>query len=103
MLLSALFLTNFAAHIIRWILSNKHVLHNPNADKLESLPFDFVCYRGLLTTMMITLYDSNNDWEIHGIKIRGTIYLCAKETDAKLVNLEIKLLVLEWANRLVIA
>jgi hypothetical protein len=37
--------------------------------------------------MMSTLYDTNNDWEIEAIKFRGTIYLCAKETELKLVIL----------------
>ena len=71
---------------IRWILSNKQSLRNPNGARFESLPFDFVCFRGLLVTMMSSLYDTNNDWEIHAIKFRGTVYLCAKDTDLKLVS-----------------
>ena len=69
----------------RWILQNKSVFQDPSSPKVESLPVDFVCFRGLLVALMTTLYENSNDWEVWAIKFRGTIYLCAKETKIKQV------------------
>lgn len=43
---------------------------------------DFVCLRGLLTKIMKTPYDEKEGWIICAVKFRGTIYLCAFDTDA---------------------
>ena len=74
----------------RWILANKEKLKDPSRAEFDRLPADFVCFRGLLVALMSTLYDNNNDWEVWAIKLRGTIYLCAKETLAKQVSQYIK-------------
>jgi RAT1-interacting protein len=47
------------------------------------MPVDFVCYRGLLTMLMCTPYEKDDDWIICATKWKGTIFLCARETDKK--------------------
>ena len=44
---------------------------------------DFVCFRGLLTTLMCTPYERRDGWEFNAVKFKKTIYLCAVETDQK--------------------
>lgn len=48
------------------------------------VPTDFVCFRGLLTMLMCTPYEKNDDWIICATKWKGIIFLCARETDKKL-------------------
>lgn len=48
-----------------------------------SLPVDFVCFRGLLTVIVCTPYENQEDWIICATKFRGTIYLCAFDTTDK--------------------
>lgn len=43
---------------------------------------EIVCYRGLLTTLFSTPYDKEG-WIVCASKFKGTIYLCAFDTDAK--------------------
>ena len=78
-------------HMLRyeiiWILSNKSLFRQPKSARFDFLPVDFVCFRGLLVALMTTLYENSNDWEVWAIKFRGTIYLCAKETQLKKVRL----------------
>lgn len=47
------------------------------------VPADFVCYRGLLTMLMCTPYEKDEDWIICATKWKGTIFMCARETDRK--------------------
>jgi len=49
---------------------------------------DFVCFRGLLTVLMRTPYEKNEDWIICATKWKGTIFLCAKETERKRISEE---------------
>lgn len=42
----------------------------------------FICWRGLLTKIMKTPYDRREGWIICASKWRGTIYLCAFDTEA---------------------
>jgi hypothetical protein len=44
---------------------------------------DFVCFRGLLTMLMCTPYEMNDDWIICATKWKGIIFLCARETEKK--------------------
>ena len=42
---------------------------------------DFVCWRGLLTTILVTPYDNQKEWLFSAIKFKGTLYLCELETE----------------------
>jgi len=56
---------------------------DPSSVALETLSTDFVCFRGLLTTLMCTPYERRDGWEFNAVKFKKTIYLCAVETDQK--------------------
>lgn len=62
-------------HLLRFVLEKK-LLVNGN-----SLPVDFVCFRGLLRLLMCTPYEYRDSWIILATKFRQTIYLCAEETE----------------------
>lgn len=80
-------------HLLEFIVRNKHRLKNQNNrtngsdgsrggdDKAHILSADFVCFRGLLRLLMCTPYEFRDGWIILATKFKGTIYLCAKETD----------------------
>lgn len=46
---------------------------------------DFVCFRGLLKVIMNTPYEKD-PWIVMATKFKGTIYLCAEETQLKKVE-----------------
>ncbi|XP_077540693.1 decapping and exoribonuclease protein-like [Haemaphysalis longicornis] len=81
--------------LLRWILRNrdKFALSStgrpPSAEtpppplENKSLHTDFVCYRGLLTRLACTAYEAKEDWRVAACRHRGTVYLCAFETDAE--------------------
>ncbi|XP_053208256.1 decapping and exoribonuclease protein-like [Panonychus citri] len=69
---------------LRWILENRtkftigrqlHSIYNLNTD--------FICYRGVLTKLMVTPYEKREDWMLIAVKIGGTIYFHQLRTDAK--------------------
>lgn len=62
-------------NLIRWMLQN--------SNGGDWVPTDFVCFRGLLTMVMCTPYEKNDDWIICATKWKGIIFLCARETDKK--------------------
>jgi hypothetical protein len=47
---------------------------------------DFICWRGLLTTLITTPYERQKDWMFSIILYKGTYYLC--EIDTELNRLE---------------
>merc|ERR1719234_833262 len=51
--------------------------------ELDSLPTYLVCYRGLLTTLLCTPYESKEGWEVTAARWRGTIYLRQQETEER--------------------
>ena len=71
--------------ILDWILMNKcsFTINDQPSESLQSLSTDFVCFRGLLTTLMCTPYERREDWEFVAIKFKQTIYLCTIETEQK--------------------
>ena len=81
-------------HVLRWILLNKEAFEPfvpgqdqsaiTNKDPLTSLSTDFVCFRGLCTTIMCTPYERREGWQIFAVKHRGTIYLRQMDTEAKM-------------------
>ena len=68
--------------MLEWILMNKAAFAvNEQEPNLTNLSTDFVCFRGLLTTIMCTLFERREDWEFVALKHKGTIYLCKQETE----------------------
>ncbi|KAH7937423.1 hypothetical protein HPB49_011997 [Dermacentor silvarum] len=59
--------------------------HNITGSALDSLLLhtDFVCYRGLLTRLACTAYEAREDWLLAACRFRGSIYLCAFETESE--------------------
>ena len=47
------------------------------------LGIDFVCWRGLLTRLLCTVYESRDDWIIAVSLYRGTYYMCEYETEKR--------------------
>ncbi|XP_042228671.1 decapping and exoribonuclease protein-like [Homarus americanus] len=71
--------------LLEWILQNLYKFQTKDSsDKpLKCLSTDFVCFRGLLTELLCTPYESKEGWIICATKFRDTIYLCAYETPEK--------------------
>lgn len=69
--------------LLLYILKNVPKLVNnvasSNSEKI--LYADFVCFRGLLRLLMCTPYEHRDSWIILASKFKGTIYLCAEETE----------------------
>ena len=68
--------------LLEWILINKAAFAvNEQEPNISTLSTDFVCFRGLLTTIMCTPYERREDWEFVALKYKETIYLCKQETE----------------------
>ena len=68
--------------LLEWILMNKAAFAvNEQEPNISTLSTDFVCFRGLLTTIMCTPYERREDWEFVALKYKETIYLCKQETE----------------------
>lgn len=63
-------------HLLSWLLANSEKLISKN----QQLSTDFVCWRGLLTKILCTPYESQDGWIICVTKFQGTYYLCEFET-----------------------
>lgn len=78
-------------HILRFITENmdkledhdEHVEGKRRTDHKKKINVDFVCFRGLLRLLMCTPYENRDPWIILATKFKGTIYLCAHETEQK--------------------
>lgn len=44
------------------------------------------CYRGLMTCVACTPYENREPWKIVAILHKGNIYLCARDTEEKLIQ-----------------
>ncbi|KAK2714579.1 decapping and exoribonuclease protein-like [Artemia franciscana] len=70
--------------ILKWIKAK---------EQLNNKTFNFVCFRGLLTTLMVTPYENREGWKISAVKYKDTIYLWQEDTEEKkkrLQNLTLK-------------
>lgn len=76
--------------LLEWILHNAYKFHtNESKGKpLKCLSTDFMCFRGLLTELMCTPYESREGWIICATKYCGTIYLCAYDTPSRIAQKE---------------
>lgn len=70
-------------HLLMFISQNIPKLLDRTETKRMTKPFatDVVCFRGLLRLLMCTPYENRDRWIILATKYRGTIYLCAQETE----------------------
>lgn len=70
--------------LLQWILAHRAKFalasRSPTAS-FDSLHTDFITYRGVLTNIMCTPYENQNEWLIGATKYKGTIYLYAFETE----------------------
>lgn len=73
-------------HILQFIVRNKQKLTKmpTNTDCHGFLSADIVCFRGLLRLIMCTPYEHRDGWIILASKYKGTIYLCAQDTDKQI-------------------
>lgn len=62
--------------LLQWISLNRKKFMVNGETVPQSLNTDFVCYRGLLSKIMVSPYENTNRWVICATKFKGTIYLC---------------------------
>lgn len=72
-------------HLLEFIARNFHKLRQPDQEKV--LRYDFVCFRGLLTKIMITPFEQE-DWTIRATCLKGTIYMWSFEEERDFPNKE---------------
>ncbi|XP_072935973.1 decapping and exoribonuclease protein-like [Epargyreus clarus] len=65
--------------LLRFLLENEIRLKYVGADTLDAA--DFFCYRGLMTCLACTPYEKREPWKIVAVLHKGSIYLCARETE----------------------
>lgn len=61
-------------HLLTFLLKHTKIITT------KQIAPDFVCFRGLLRMLMSTPYEKRQPWIVLATKFRGTIYLCAEET-----------------------
>ncbi|XP_049600209.1 decapping and exoribonuclease protein [Syngnathus scovelli] len=70
-------------HILRWILANRPKLTwRSDASSSSSFDVDFVTWRGHLTKLLTTPYETQEGWLLAVTKFKGTLYISEVETDA---------------------
>ncbi|XP_077498615.1 decapping and exoribonuclease protein-like [Amblyomma americanum] len=77
-------------NLLHWIVRNKHKFpQNPAAKPSSEVPSaeppslftDFICNRGALRRLAFTCYKVQKPWLLAACRFRGSIYLCAYETE----------------------
>lgn len=70
-------------HILRWMVASKSKL-NPRvaAASSRTLDVDFVTWRGHLTKLLTTPYETKEGWLLAVTRFRGTFYISEVETEA---------------------
>ncbi|XP_061555946.1 decapping and exoribonuclease protein-like isoform X2 [Phycodurus eques] len=70
-------------HILRWILANRPKLtQKADASSSSALDVDFVTWRGHLTKLLTTPYETREGWLLAVTRFKGTLYISEVETDA---------------------
>ncbi|XP_051905505.1 decapping and exoribonuclease protein [Hippocampus zosterae] len=70
-------------HILRWILANRTKLTGRSeASSSSGFDVDFVTWRGHLTKLLTTPYETREGWLLAVTKFKGTLYISEVETDA---------------------
>lgn len=67
--------------LLKWIIENKERLINKD-NPVKPFFADFMCWRGLLTTVLNTPYEKQKDWMFSITLYKGTYYLCEIETES---------------------
>lgn len=75
-------------HLLEFIVRNKRSLRRNRTEGSNDggavLAADIVCFRGLLRLIMCSPYEQRDPWIILATKYKGTIYLCAQETEKQI-------------------
>ncbi|XP_068193966.1 decapping and exoribonuclease protein [Antennarius striatus] len=70
-------------HILRWILANRSKLNSKGTTSSScTLDVDFVTWRGHLTKLLTTPYETRDGWLLAVTRFRGTLYISEVETEA---------------------
>ncbi|XP_062388050.1 decapping and exoribonuclease protein [Sardina pilchardus] len=73
-------------HILRWILANRHKVQSKN--ETSPVGVDFVTWRGHLTKLLTTPYETQEGWLLAVSKLAGTLYISEVETEYACRNRE---------------
>lgn len=65
-------------NLLTFLLENEKRLNFSLENDLEKVKF--FCYRGLMTCIACTPYEKQDPWKIVAILYKGSIYLCARDT-----------------------
>nr|XP_057906158.1 decapping and exoribonuclease protein [Doryrhamphus excisus]XP_057906159.1 decapping and exoribonuclease protein [Doryrhamphus excisus] len=69
-------------HILRWILANRSKVTQRTDTSSSALDVDFVTWRGHLTKLLTTPYETREGWLLAVTKFKGTFYISEVETEA---------------------
>ncbi|XP_069558870.1 decapping and exoribonuclease protein [Brachyistius frenatus] len=70
-------------HILRWVVANRSKLNSRAAAASScALDVDFVTWRGHLTKLLTTPYETREGWLLAVTRFRGTLYISEVETEA---------------------
>ncbi|KAI1883894.1 hypothetical protein AGOR_G00220780 [Albula goreensis] len=73
-------------HILRWILANRSKLRPSETAAASSPPrvlgVEFVTWRGHLTKLLTTPYETREGWLLAVTRLHGTLYMSEVETEA---------------------
>ncbi|XP_026063236.1 decapping and exoribonuclease protein [Carassius auratus] len=76
-------------HVLRWILANRDKIQTRvQTSSSSALGVDFVTWRGHLTKVLTTPYETHEGWMLAASRFRGSIYISEVETEAARVNRE---------------
>ncbi|XP_060615503.2 decapping and exoribonuclease protein [Anolis sagrei] len=67
-------------HLLRWVSQNRKLLQTE--DKARPLNADFITWRGHLTKVLTTPYETQEGWLLAVSLFRGTLYISEVETEA---------------------
>ncbi|CAB1456912.1 unnamed protein product [Pleuronectes platessa] len=70
-------------HILRWIIANRtKCSSSATTASSRALDADFVTWRGHLTKLLTTPYETREGWLLAATMFRGTLYISEVETEA---------------------
>ncbi|KAM3598662.1 uncharacterized protein V6R79_021027 [Siganus canaliculatus] len=70
-------------HMLHWILANRSKVSSKETSASScSLDADFVTWRGHLTKLLTTPYETREGWLLAVTRFRGTLYISEVETEA---------------------
>jgi RAT1-interacting protein len=84
---------NMLDDLLRWILQERKAEHKNIIDHkhpLRPLLVEFVCYRGLLTLLIATPYECQENWTLLATRFQNSIYLWQLKDQEKYYNSTVK-------------